>query len=88
MSKKHCLKLPKPTIIVNSDIIDNKSLFSPKKCAAVSLNSSKRRRLHQSLEPCKKFDYKNLLTANLNLADMVNEGKGFYFDCPPIDYNF
>jgi hypothetical protein len=35
-----------------------------------------------------KFDYQNLLSANLNLADMVDSGKGFYFDCPPIDYNF
>lgn len=28
------------------------------------------------------------MSANLNLAEMVNEGKDLYFDCPPIDYNF
>ena len=32
------------------------------------------------------FDYKELLTGNLNLNDIVNEGGTLFFDCPPICY--
>lgn len=30
---------------------------------------------------------KNLLTANLNLVDVVNTGGNLFFDCPPIVYD-
>ena len=33
------------------------------------------------------FDYKHLLTANLNLTEKINEGGSLFFDCPPMDFN-
>lgn len=35
----------------------------------------------------KPLENKNLLTANLNLVDIVNRGENLYFDCPPIVYD-
>lgn len=34
-----------------------------------------------------KQQYKQLLTANLNLVDIVNTGGNLFFDCPPICFN-
>ena len=33
------------------------------------------------------FDYKQLLTGNLNLNTIVNEGGNLFFDCPPLCYD-
>jgi hypothetical protein len=38
-------------------------------------------------EVVENFDYKHLLTANLNLTDKINEGGSLFFDCPPMDFN-
>jgi len=35
----------------------------------------------------KPLENKNLLTANLNLVDIVNRGGNLYFDCPPMVYD-
>jgi hypothetical protein len=42
---------------------------------------------HHHHEKEKVFDYKNLLTANLNLTDKINEGSSLFFDCPPMCFN-
>lgn len=34
-----------------------------------------------------KYDYKGLLTANLNLVDVIDKGENLLFDCPPINFN-
>ena len=35
----------------------------------------------------KPLENKNLLTAHLNLVDIVNRGGNLYFDCPPMVYD-
>lgn len=35
----------------------------------------------------KEFDYKHLLTANLNLTEKINQGGSLFFDCPPMCFN-
>ena len=32
------------------------------------------------------YDYKKLLTANVDLNQIVNEGGNLFFDCPPLSY--
>ena len=33
------------------------------------------------------YDYKGLLTANVNLIDIIDSGQTVNFDCPPINFN-
>jgi len=37
--------------------------------------------------PGETYNYRKLLTANLNLVNVVDSGEGLYFDCPPLNYN-
>ena len=34
-----------------------------------------------------EYDYKHLLTANINLIDIIDSGGQVHFDCPPINFN-
>lgn len=34
-----------------------------------------------------KYDYKDLMKANVNLIDIIDSGKTVHFDCPPINFN-
>ena len=33
------------------------------------------------------YDYKKLLTCNVDLNEVVKEGGNLFFDCPPISYS-
>lgn len=34
-----------------------------------------------------KYDYKDLMKANVNLIDIIDSGGNVHFDCPPINFN-
>ena len=38
-------------------------------------------------EVVENYDYKHLLSANLNLTEKINEGGSLFFDCPPMDFS-
>ena len=57
-----------------------------KKCSRRN-NDRKLSEANHNIAISEEYDYKQLLTANLNLVDVIDAGKDLYFDCPPMNFN-
>ena len=79
MDMSNALMKPKkyPIVLINED----KELTSKKVSIVEESEEEEPNFYHKPLEN------KNLLTANLNLIDVVNRGGNLYFDCPPIVFD-